>query len=60
MHEPCGSTLIVVPPAILQQWHDEIERHAAPEALSLLVYHGQMQAGGGGHKAEVWEGGKGA
>ena len=48
MRSPCGTTLIVCPPAILGQWVSELARHAAPGALSLLVYRGQEQRGGGG------------
>ena len=48
MCTPCGTTLIVCPSAILGQWVSELQRHSAPGALSLLVYRGQDQRGGGG------------
>jgi E3 ubiquitin-protein ligase SHPRH len=41
----CGTTLVVVPTPIRQQWRDEILRHLRPGALKLLEYHGQPQPG---------------
>jgi E3 ubiquitin-protein ligase SHPRH len=37
----CGSTLIVCPAPILDQWLTEIHRHLKPGALKVLVYRGQ-------------------
>jgi hypothetical protein len=39
----CGSTLIVCPSPILDQWTCEIQRHLKPDTLKVLVYRGQPQ-----------------
>ena len=39
----CGSTLIVCPSPILEQWACEIQRHLKPGTLKVLVYRGQPQ-----------------
>ncbi|KAL2642434.1 hypothetical protein R1flu_010021 [Riccia fluitans] len=36
----CGSTLIVCPAPILQQWQEEIQRHTVPGSIRVMVYEG--------------------
>lgn len=36
----CKTTLVVCPVVALTQWRDEIERHTAPRALKVHIYHG--------------------
>ena len=38
------TTLVVCPPAIMQQWFDELQRHVIPGALKILTYAGQSQS----------------
>ncbi|KAL3695861.1 hypothetical protein R1sor_009937 [Riccia sorocarpa] len=46
VHGACGSTLVVCPAPILQQWQDEIQRHTVPGSIRVMVYEG---AGKGAH-----------
>ncbi|GAB4820920.1 hypothetical protein N2152v2_007966 [Parachlorella kessleri] len=48
--QDCGASLIVCPQPILQQWHDEIQRHIRPGAMKVLIYHGQAQLGPSSYK----------
>ena len=34
---PCGTTLIVSPQSIAQQWLEEIEKHTEPGSLKVMV-----------------------
>jgi superfamily II DNA or RNA helicase len=38
------ATLVLCPASLLQQWHDEIRKHAG-EALGVLIYHGKNKHG---------------
>ena len=44
--QDCGTTLVVCPAPILQQWHAEIMRHITPgpSGLKVVIYEGQGQA----------------
>ena len=43
VRQPCGTTLVVCPGAIMPQWADELVKHAAPGALRVTIYNGQRQ-----------------
>ena len=43
-----STTLIVCPTHIVGQWASELQRHAEPGALRVVVYEGQGGSGGGG------------
>lgn len=48
VEEPCGATLVIVPPSILPQWWAELHRHTAPGRLRIAVYAGQVREGEAG------------
>ncbi|KAK2007911.1 hypothetical protein LZ32DRAFT_641022 [Colletotrichum eremochloae] len=39
--DSCGLTLIVVPPALLGTWEEELTRHTEPGRLPWRLYHGK-------------------
>ena len=41
--QPCGTTLVVCPAAIMPQWENELAKHASPGAFRVTVYNGQRQ-----------------
>ena len=38
------STLLVVPPFLLQTWEEELRRHLYPETLRCCLYHGPRRS----------------
>jgi len=47
VEEPCGATLVIVPPSILPQWWAELHRHVRPGSVRIAVYAGQVRGWGG-------------
>ena len=43
VRQPCGTTLVVCPAAIMPQWETELAKHAVPGALRVTIYNGQRQ-----------------
>lgn len=44
LQRQCKTTLIICPNPILDQWQEELQRHAEPGALRVFTYGGQSEA----------------